>query len=68
MNWKDRQREITVRVLLRQNRLALSLVAGWFLLALVILMASGLPPMRPCGSSSSSRGPAPRPTPSSTRA
>lgn len=46
MNWKERQREITVRILLRQNRLALSLVAGWFLLALVMLMGSGLPPMQ----------------------
>lgn len=46
MNWKERQREITLRILLRQNRLALSLVAGWFLLALVVLMASGLPPMQ----------------------
>lgn len=44
MNWKERQRQITLRILLRQNRLALGLVGGWFLLALVMLMASGLPP------------------------
>lgn len=44
MDWKRRQREITLRLLLRQNRLALSLVAGWFLLAVVALLASGLPP------------------------